>query len=286
MPDTSLPLLSNRWHRVEMKALAVIIALAVLVLGAIWLFQRSLIYFPIDSVPPIDTVLPGGEEVTFTTEDGLILTSWYLPAPGDAETTVIVFNGNAGNRSHRTPLARALADHGLAVLLTDYRGYGGNPGSPSEEGLVHDADAALAYLETRPDVDTDRVVYFGESLGASIALRLASDHSPAALVLRSPFTSLADVGAAHYPLLPVSWLLRDRFENTGLITQSDTPVLIVLGTGDVIVPPEQSRQLYEMASADGKRIHVIEDADHNDSSLSHGTEMVSAVAGFLEDVLG
>jgi uncharacterized protein len=269
-----------------MKALAAVVGLAVLGLGAIWLFQRSLIYFPIDSVPPIDTVLSGGEEVTFPTEDGLILSGWYLPAPGENETTVIVFNGNAGNRSHRAPLARALTDQGLAVLLTDYRGYGGNPGSPSEEGLVLDAAAALAYLETRPDVEMDRLVYFGESLGAAVALRLAADHPPAALVLRSPFTSLAEVGAAHYPLLPVSWLLRDRYVNTDLMAHMETPLLIVLGTGDVVVPPEQSRQLYEVAPADQKRIHVIEGADHNDQSLSHGTEMVSGVAGFLEDVLG
>jgi hypothetical protein len=131
----------------------------------------------------------------------------------------------------------------------------------------------------------DRLVYFGESLGAAVALRLAADHPPAALVLRSPFTSLAEVGAAHYPLLPLSLLLRDRFENTDLITSSDTPLLIILGTGDVIVPPEQSRQLYEVAPASGKRIHVIEDADHNDSSLSHGAEMVAGVAGFLDEVL-
>jgi uncharacterized protein len=270
-----------------MKALAAaIVGLAVLGLGAIWLFQRNFIYFPIDSVPPIDTVLPGGEQVTFPTEDRLILTGWYLPAPGDTETTVIVFNGNAGNRSHRAPLARALTDQGLAVLLIDYRGYGGNPGSPSEEGLLLDAAAALAYLETRPDVEMDRLVYFGESLGAAVALRLAADHPPAALVLRSPFTSLAEVGAAHYPLLPVSWLLRDRYVNTDLMAHIETPLLIVLGTGDVIVPPEQSRQLYEVAPADQKRIHVIEGADHNDQSLSHGREMVSGVAGFLEDVLG
>jgi len=269
-----------------MKALAVVVGLAVLGLGAIWLFQRSLIYFPIDSVPRIDTVLPEGEEVTFPTEDGLILTAWYLPVPGDKEPTVIVFNGNAGNRSHRAPLARALTDQGFAVLLTDYRGYGGNAGSPSEEGLVLDAAAALSYLETRPDVDTARLVYFGESLGAAVALRLASDHPPAALVLRSPFTSLAEVGAAHYPLLPVSWLLRDRFENKDLITQSETALLIILGTGDAIVPPEQSRQLFEVATAEGKRIHVIEGADHNDSSLSHGREMISEVAGFLDEALG
>jgi uncharacterized protein len=269
-----------------MKALAIVAALAIAGVWAIWLFQRSLIYFPIDTVPPIETVLPRGEEVTFPTEDGLVLTGWYLPAPADDATTVIVFNGNAGNRSHRAPLARALHDHGLAVLLTDYRGYGGNPGSPTEEGLALDAAAALAYLEARPDVDRDRLVYFGESLGAAVALRLDSDRPPAALVLRSPFISLAEVGASHYPLLPVAWLLRDRFENTDPITQSDTPLLIILGSGDAIVPPEQSRHLYQVAAAEGKRIHDIEGADHNDSSLIHGAEMVSRVAGFLEDVVG
>ena len=114
--------------------------------------------------------------------------------------TLIVFNGNAGNRAYRADLARAFRGRGAAVLLFDYRGFGGNDGRPTESGLAADARAARAYLDTRNDVDHKRLVYFGESLGAAVALGLAVEHPPLALVLRSPFTSLADVGATALPV--------------------------------------------------------------------------------------
>src|SRR5690606_27765101 len=118
-------------------------------------------------------------------------------------------NGNGGDRSMRVPLASALNRMGLSVLLFDYRGYGGNPGSPSEEGLAADARAAQAWLAAQPGVD--QIVYFGESLGGAVAVRLAVERSPVALILRSPFTSLADVASVHYPWLPVRRLLLDRY---------------------------------------------------------------------------
>ena len=125
---------------------------------------------------------------------------------------------------------------GLAVLLFDYRGYGGNPGHPTEEGLAADARAALGYLAGRPEVDPERVIYFGESLGAAVALRLATERPPAALVLRSPFASLAEVGRRHYPVLPVSLLLRDRYDSAALAGRLDAPLLVVAGGRDQIVP--------------------------------------------------
>ncbi len=113
---------------------------------------------------------------------------------------MLVCNGNAGDRSMRADLAAALNRHGLSVLLFDYRGYGGNPGRPSEDGLAADARAAQAWLAGQPDVDPNRIAYFGESLGAAVAIGLAVQRPPAALVLRSPFTSLADVGVRALPV--------------------------------------------------------------------------------------
>ena len=103
---------------------------------------------------------------------------------------VVVFNGNAGDRSFRAPLAAALSAAGLSVLLLDYRGYGGNPGTPSEQGLLADGRAARAYVASRTDVDQKRIVYFGESLGAAVAVAMSLEHPPAAVILSSPFTSL------------------------------------------------------------------------------------------------
>jgi len=182
--------------------LTLVATIAVLLAAVVWLCQRRLIYFPrSQDVPPVASVLLGAEEISFDTPDGLRLSGWFAPSTATvAGATVLVFNGNAGDRSFRAPLAAALNQAGLSVLLFDYRGYGRNPGSPSEKGLVTDARTARAYAAARDKVDAGRLVYFGESLGAAVAVALALEHPPAALVLRSPFTSLTDMGRQVLPI--------------------------------------------------------------------------------------
>lgn len=265
-----------------MTGTLVVAATCVAILTLAWALQRSLIYFPFGSVPsPSEVGLADVEAVTFDTEDGIRLRGWFMksrPSPG---FTLAVFNGNAGNRAYRSGLAHAFRAHGVGVLLFDYRGFGGNDGHPTESGLASDARAARAYLATRADVDPRRVVYFGESLGAAVAIGLAVEHPPAALVLRSPFTSLADVGRVHYPFLPVRWLLRDRFPSLERIAQVTSPVLVIAGDRDRVVPLEQSRQLYA-AAAGLKRLVIIRGADHNDEALVAGPEVIEATLQLLQ----
>jgi uncharacterized protein len=303
--------------------LLVVAAVLAASLGLLWAFQRRLIYLPSPGpVPPAASVLPGAEDVSFETADGLRLQGWFVPgavdspapprprsvtlpegAPpqvgegeahpkvGEGEAhlnpgpAVLVCNGNGGDRSMRAALAAALSRMGLAVLLFDYRGYGGNPGSPSEEGLADDARAALAYLAGRPEVDPGRVAYLGESLGAAVALRLAVERPPAALVLRSPFASLAEVGRRHYPMLPVSLLLRDRYDSAALARRLDAPLLVVAGGRDQIVPASHSRRLFD-AAPQPKRLVVLDGADHNDDELLAGPRLLAELRTFLDGVDG
>jgi len=253
-----------------------------LVLALLWLGQRRMIYFPFGKVPPPATVgLNNAEEVTFTTDDGLTLHGWFVPAdPAPARFTVIVFNGNAGHRAMRAPLALALAEHGVATFLFDYRGYGDNAGSPSEAGLVRDARAARAYVASRADTDPTRLVYFGESLGGAVAVRLATEVAPMALVLRSPFTSLADIGRHHYPFLPVRWMLRDRYPSIDLVPRLSCPILVIAGDRDGIIPAAQSRRLYAVAP-EPKRLLMIEGADHNDEELFAGRRLIEGLLEFV-----
>lgn len=259
------------------------VAVIAAVLALIWTMQRRLIYFPFGGVPsPRAIGLTDVEPVTFATIDGLSLSGWFFAAPGPSpRVTVLVFNGNAGNRAYRGPLAAALQRRGLQVLLMDYRGYGGNAGAPSQHGLAADARAARMYLAGRPDVDLSRLVYFGESLGTAVAVDLAVAHPPAALVLRSPFTSLADVGRYHYPFLPVRLLLRDRFSAIDQIPGLRVPLLVIAGAQDRIVPIDNSRRLYEAAMAP-KTLLVLPDADHNDDELLAGDEMIEGIVRFLQ----
>jgi len=263
----------------------------VLVIGGAWLllvllaavFQRNLIYLPdrSDPSPPADV-----EVVSLTTEDDLELTAWLLAPDGDPATavsTIVLAPGNAGNRAGRVPTARGLVERGHAVLLLDYRGYGGNPGSPDEAGLVADARAARDHLDARDDVDPDTIVYLGESIGTAVVAALAVERPPAALVLRSPFPELADVGRSAYPFLPIRTLLRDRHPTLEHLEQVDVPVLVVAGDRDRIVPTRLSR---EVAEASGAELVEVPGAGHNDAELFIGDRFLDAVDAHVRRAVG
>lgn len=255
-------------------ALAVAGVVVVVVLG-----QRHLIYFPDRSTPPpAATVLRGARDVTLTTSDGLVLRAWYLPPSGSCRAAVLVAPGNGGNRLDRAPLARALHDAGLGVLLVDYRGYGGNPGVPSEAGLLRDLRAARAYLLDRAGIAERELVYLGESIGTGPASALAAAHPPGALVLRSPFTSLGDAGRAAYRV-PVGWLVSDRYPVAVDVARVRAPVAVVYGDRDTVVPPAQSRAVARAARDAGADVVEVEvpRAGHNDLLLAYGRPLVDAV---------
>jgi fermentation-respiration switch protein FrsA (DUF1100 family) len=266
-------------------ALLVVLTVMVTVAGAFWALQRRLVYLPSTApVPAADTLLPGARDVELITSDGLRLGAWWLPAADERAPTVLVAQGNGGARDLRAPLATALAGEGLSVLLFDYRGYGGNPGSPSEEGLALDVRAARQWLVDEAGVDPSRLVYFGESLGCAVVTELATEHPPAGLVLRSPFTDLAAVGQVHYPFLPVRALLRDRYPVAERVARVEVPTVVVYGSADRIVPPAQSRAVAE-AAADLRELVEVRGADHNDRALLDGPELVAAVVRLARSAL-
>ena len=260
-----------------LRGLVVVGVVLVVLSGLLWGLQRRLVYFPDDGpVPAAAAVLPGARDVVLETSDGLRLGAWFVPGRDPGAPAVLVANGNGGHRGLRAPLAAALAGRGLAVLLFDYRGYGGNPGSPSEQGLARDVRAARAHLLEEAGVPPDRLLYLGESLGAAVVTELATEHPPAALVLRSPFVDLAAVGAEHYPFLPVRALLRDRYPVAERVATIRVPTTVVLGGADSIVPPAQSRAV-AAAAAGLHRLVEVPGADHNDRVLLDGDALVDAV---------
>lgn len=259
------------------KAVSVAMIAVVVVLLLLWTFQRNLIYFPDTSaVPPASEVIPEALDVTLKTADGLSLGAWFAPPSRAADTgmAVLVAPGNAGNREGRSEFAELLSANGFAVLLMDYRGYGGNPGRPSEAGLALDADAAVAAL-TELGYPPDRTIYFGESLGTGVVSALQERQPPAGVVLRSPFTQLADVGSYHYPWLPVRALLRNRFPVLDLMSRSEVPATVIYGDADSVVPPELSRRVADGA-ASLNEVVVLPGANHNDPVM-FGDQVVEAV---------
>ena len=272
-------------RRLALRGLLVVVLVAGLVVVMLWALQRQLIYFPdTRAVPPAGSAIDGARDVTLHTEDGLELGAWFVPSGGkDTGFAVLFLPGNGGNREGRAGLAEELRRRGVAVLLVDYRGYGGNPGSPSEEGLGADADAAVAALGEL-GYPPERTIYFGESLGSGVAAALAARRPPAGIVLRSPFTELADVGAHHYPYLPVRFLLRDRFPVVEHLAGSEVPVTVIYGDRDSVVPTSLSA---EVADEVGNLVEsvVIAGADHNDAVM-FGARVAEAVVRLVQRMGG
>jgi uncharacterized protein len=219
-------------------------------IGALYLFQRNLLYHPSTSMPsPSESGVPEMSVVTLDTSDGFALKSWYVEPRSD-NPTIIYFCGNAGHIGFRADKAHAFMEAGFGVLLLSYRGFGGNPGKPTEDGLYEDARAAIRFIE-HLGVSNDRMVLFGESLGTGIAVRIASEIASvqpiAALVLETPYTSIADVAASHYPFAPARWLLKDRFDALSRIASIGSPVLMIHAEDDPVIPINLAKRLYAAA---------------------------------------
>jgi alpha-beta hydrolase superfamily lysophospholipase len=274
-------------------------------------FQQHLVYVPDRSpMPPAASVLPGASDVQVDV-DGLTLTSWFVPpAPGAParDMAVLLAHGNGGsiagpggNLTGRTFLAQQLAERGFAVMLVGYRGYGGNPGTPSEQGLIEDARAALGALGER-GYPTERVIFFGESVGTGVVTGLARDlrfgrlstgEHPAGLVLRSPFTSLHDTARSLVPLpAPVIRFVLNRntyplAEQLGRFPAGSLPTTVLYGTADTVVPSAQSAEVATIAESSGNLVEVIviDGAGHNDGVWS-GAVVADAVAHLADSLDG
>jgi fermentation-respiration switch protein FrsA (DUF1100 family) len=214
----------------------------------LWAFQRDLMYFPDRSrvAPSQYDILGGVQEVSFTTADGLDLIAWYAPAPAN-RPTVVLFHGNGGSLRRERFRLKHFKDAQMGALLVTYRGYSGNAGTPNEAGLYDDARAALDWLEARGVASTS-VVLYGISLGTGVATKMAEEREFAAVVLEAPYTSTVDVAAFRFPVVPVSWLMEDRFESLARIAAITEPVLVMHGSSDYVIPQRFGRRLFEAAN--------------------------------------
>ncbi len=232
-----------------MTTLKWLIILAVLgyggLLALMYVFQRALMYFPDTTrMPPASAGLASAEEVTLTSDDGETLIAWHVAARGD-KPVVLYFQGNAGGLNLRAERFSWLTADGTGLLALCYRGYGGSTGSPSEAGFIRDARAAYDFAAAR--YPQKRIVLFGESLGAAVAVALAAERAVGGLILDAPFTSAADVGASAYPFAPVRWLIKDAFRSDQRIALVSAPLLVMHGERDRIVPISFGERLFALA---------------------------------------
>jgi len=268
--------------------LLLILGAYLLLAGLMYLFQSHLVYFPNVPSRAIEATPQSAglsfEGVEFAADDGVRLHGWYLPGPGNARATLLFCHGNAGNISHRLDSLKTFHDLGLAVFIFDYRGYGNSAGTASERGTYLDAEAAWHHLTDERGIPPEEIVLFGRSLGAAVAARLATRHTPKALILESGFTSAPDLAAEVYWMFPVRWLSRFRYSAADDLKQVRAPVLIVHSVDDEIIPVRHGQALFEAANAPKEMLEIR--GDHNQGFLISGRTYIDGIDAFLKAHLG
>ncbi len=218
------------------------------------------------------------EPVTLTTSDRVRLHGWFLPA-AQARGVLLFCHGNAGNISHRLDSLRIFHELGVGILIFDYRGYGRSQGRPTEAGTYRDAEAAWQYLVRERHVEPGRIILFGRSLGAAVAAHLATRHQPGALSMESCFTSVPDMAARLYPLLPVRLLSRFSYNVLDFVPQISSPLLVIHSRNDEIIPFSHGERIF--AAARPPKTFLELKGDHNRGFLISGALYVQGLADFL-----
>lgn len=228
------------------------------IVGYLFFFQRGFVFPAGGPIAENAAAEAGLEPVSIAGSDGISLVGWYAPPRTDLPT-LLYFHGNAGNLSDRADRFEQVTASGFGLLAMSYRGYGGSEGTPSEAALFEDALSAFDWLSAR----TRSIVLYGESLGTGVATYAASEREAAALVLEAPFTAIVDIAAETYPWVPVGYLMWDQFRSRDLIGELQEPLLVIQGTEDEVVPTEQGKRLFALAS-EPKELVVIQGGHHGD----------------------
>jgi fermentation-respiration switch protein FrsA (DUF1100 family) len=245
-------------------------------------FEDSFIFHPSAVIErtPADVGL-NFTDVYFDARDGVRLHGWFL-SHAEARSTLIWFHGNAGNISHRVQNLRRLREQAkINIFIFDYRGYGRSQGRASEEGTYLDGEAAVAYVRDKLAIETNRIILFGRSLGAAVAAETASRFDIQALILESPFISIREMARAVLPMLPLGPLLQTRYDVLEKVRRIKTPILILHGDRDEVVPFSHGKAVFD-AAPQPKEFYRIANAGHNDTYLIGGDTYFQKLKSFIE----
>tara|TARA_Y100001960_G_C14734445_1_gene859485 strand:+ start:1088 stop:1888 length:801 start_codon:yes stop_codon:yes gene_type:complete len=240
------------------------ILLIYLIVGFFLFFLQRKILFNICGKPkkPQEYGLNDIEEVSITAHDGQKLLAWYSP-PKPNNPVLIYFHGNSFDIGERAFRIKKYIEMGWGVCLLAWRGYSGNSGKPTEKNLYIDGDSAIQWVQDKSKYNLDNIIIYGESLGTGVAVQMATIYKFKSIILEAPFTSITDIAKKKYFMYPVKYLILDHFNNFSKIDKLLSPVLIISGKKDEIVPHEHSVRLFSKANTPKHHL-FIDEAMHND----------------------
>lgn len=248
------------------------------------MIERKFIFFPDKEIvrTPADAGLRF-EELSLPTQDGILINAWFIPSPG-SKKVLLWFHGNGGNLSHRVEQLKVFHEGlGVNILMIDFRGYGRSEGRVGENGTYQDALASYDYLLTRPDIDPEAIIIYGQSLGAAVAVELAVQRKEAGLILEAPFASIREMAKAAFPWLPIGRLLSTRYDLISKIDRVKAPLLLIHGDKDEVVPYVQGRRVFEAARSP-KEMYTVREAGHNNLYRIGGVSYIRTMSRFIEEV--
>ena len=250
-----------------------------IVLTYIYLFQRNLLYHPSDNSYQGDEINFDYKEIFIQNKKGIKLKAWLHEKDLINKKTIIFFHGNAGNLRNRNYKLNELSKFDVNFLIVAYRGFSGNQGKPSELGLYEDARSTLDWLKIK-GVKEKNLILYGESLGTAVAIETAQNKDLAGIILESPFTSMVELAQKYYPVLPVKFLLKDKYETIKKLPNINSPLLVLHGKLDDIVPFSMGKKLFEKAN-EPKFKYFIDDDDH---MVRYDQKLLNEIKKFISDI--
>ena len=245
----------------------------------LYIFQRSLLYHPTENNYDGDRLTVNIEKVKIVTEDNIDLLAWYHNKDINKFKTILYLHGNAGSLENRIHKINHFEDMNINFLLLSWRGFSGNKGKPTEQGLYQDARSAVKWL-IKQGVFEENIIVYGESLGTGVTTEIAQNRNFAGIILESPFTSMVAAGKSKYPIFPIRLLLKDRYESDKKIKNIKSPVLIMHGEQDNIVPFWMGEKMFELAN-EPKYSYFSKYDDH---MMDFNNELINSIKLFLKSL--
>ena len=257
--------------------LSSIIIAYIVVIIFVYFYQRNLLYHPSENNYQNDTIQFNYEEIFIKVNDEIKLKSWIINKDLKNFKTLVFFHGNAGDLSNRIYKLNELDKLDINILLISWRGFSGNEGYPTEKNLYEDAEAAIKWLNKKK-VSNSQIILYGESLGTGVAVEIASKNNFNSIILESPFTSIENSAKIYYPYLPVSFLLKDRYDSISKIKKINSPILIMHGRKDDIVPFFMGKKLFEKANSPKDSYFT----DIDDHMMEFNSQLLNKIKDFIK----